>query len=107
MNMANVMRDFQVPGSNNSSQPSYPTPGIPRQTPSMTNPRTSTFPSNTAPNNSTSASIPPNPFALNPALMQQVLSRGLGGAGSMPSLADSRPPEERYQVQLQVFLRFH
>ena len=104
MNMANVMRDFQVPGSNNSSQPSYPASGVPGQTPSMTNTRTSTFP---VPNNSTSASAPSNLFAFNPALMQQVLSRGLGGAGSMPSLADSRPPEEQYQVQLQVFLHFH
>ncbi|RPD69361.1 hypothetical protein L226DRAFT_539873 [Lentinus tigrinus ALCF2SS1-7] len=41
-----------------------------------------------------------NPFA-NPFAMG-----GLGGFGSPPAPADSRPPEERFQVQLQVSLVF-
>lgn len=57
---------------------------------------------------------PPNPFG-DPAAMQQMmnllgggglgagLGGGLGGFGGAPAApADSRPPEERFQVQLQV-----
>ncbi|KAG6875716.1 hypothetical protein C0993_007810 [Termitomyces sp. T159_Od127] len=41
-----------------------------------------------------------NPWGLNPAMMQQFTS-GYGGAGAAPvQPADSRPPEERFQVQL-------
>ncbi|KAF8955842.1 hypothetical protein BDZ97DRAFT_1855158 [Flammula alnicola] len=57
----------------------------------------------------------PNPFGFNPALMQQMLGMGspygpgaggLGGYGggfgaASPPPADTRPPEERFQVQLQ------
>ena len=56
------------------------------------------------------AALPPlfNPF--NPAAMQQMMGMygndpfgRFGGAGAAPSApADSRPPEERFQVQLQV-----
>jgi ubiquilin len=47
-----------------------------------------------------------NPFGFNPALMQQMLGGmggGMGGFGatSPPPPADARPPEERFQVQLQ------
>lgn len=52
-----------------------------------------------------------NPFALNPALMQQMLGMGAlgvpgaGGLGPMgmtsPPPSDTRSPEERFQVQLQ------
>lgn len=60
---------------------------------------------------------PMNPFGLDPALMQQMLfgggfgagaggagagGAGLGGFGAPPPPADARPPEERFQVQLQV-----
>ncbi|KAF8892772.1 hypothetical protein CPB84DRAFT_1783496 [Gymnopilus junonius] len=52
---------------------------------------------------------PVNPFGFNPALMQQMMGMyggaggggGLGGFGSPPPPADTRPPEERFQVQLQ------
>lgn len=51
-----------------------------------------------------------NPFGFNPALMQQLmggggLGGGLGGFGGFDAPAaptDTRPPEERFQVQLQV-----
>lgn len=58
---------------------------------------------------------PPNPFAsmFDPAAMQQMLGMlgggpgvggsGFGGFGAAPAApADTRPPEERFQVQLQV-----
>lgn len=50
-----------------------------------------------------------NPFGMDPALMQQLLGGGMGGGlgglggfGAPAAPADSRPPEERFQVQLQV-----
>ena len=50
-----------------------------------------------------------NPFTMNPALLQSMLDAGGGGlgaygvgGGSAPAPADTRPPEERFQVQLQV-----
>jgi ubiquilin len=64
---------------------------------------------------------PFNPFGLDPALMQQMLFSGsfgggapgaagtagpgfggLGGFGAPTPPADTRPPEERFQVQLQA-----
>jgi ubiquilin len=55
-----------------------------------------------------------NPLAMDPAAMQQMLSMmgGMGGGGmggmggETPALADTRPPEERFQVQLQVSFGF-
>ncbi|PPQ67902.1 hypothetical protein CVT24_003165 [Panaeolus cyanescens] len=60
----------------------------------------------------TGTNPPPNPFGFDPAMMQQMLALGnpfgpgaggLGGygGGAPPQPADSRPPEERFQVQLQ------
>lgn len=55
---------------------------------------------------SPSPGIGANPF-LNAALMQQILAGGTGGgsfgagAGILSTPADTRPPEERFQVQLQ------
>lgn len=46
-----------------------------------------------------------NPFAMDPAAVQQMLSMmgGMGGmGGGTPAPTDTRPPEERFQVQLQV-----
>ena len=49
-----------------------------------------------------------NPFGLNPALLQSMMDPGGGGGfgawgGAAPAPpADARPPEERFQVQLQV-----
>jgi ubiquilin len=47
-----------------------------------------------------------NPFTMNPALLQSMLDAGGGGfaygGGAAPAPADTRPPEERFQVQLQV-----
>lgn len=55
---------------------------------------------------------PANPLGMNPAMMQQLLAGGgpfgggMGGYGGVPAApvapADTRPPEERFQVQLQV-----
>lgn len=59
---------------------------------------------------------PSSPFAnmLDPAAMQQMLGMLGGGAGGLPGMGafgvppatptDTRPPEERFQVQLQVHL---
>ena len=69
----------------------------------------------TNPTGTTAGSPPPNPF-LDPAMMQQLLALGgpggpggggLGGGlggmfGSPPTPADTRPPEERFQTQLEV-----
>ncbi|KAF9032792.1 hypothetical protein BJ165DRAFT_1516848 [Panaeolus papilionaceus] len=61
----------------------------------------------------TGTNPPPNPFGFDPALMQQMLAFGspfgpgagglgsYGAGGAAPQPADSRPPEERFQVQLQ------
>lgn len=60
----------------------------------------SLFGNNATPN----AGQPPNPFASNPGLLEELMAGGafgqnLFGTGAAP--ADTRPPEERYQVQLQ------
>jgi len=48
----------------------------------------------------------PNPFGMDPSALSQILGAGGPGFGSGASLfgtpADTRPPEERFQVQLQV-----
>jgi ubiquilin len=48
-----------------------------------------------------------NPFAMDPAAMQQILSMmgGMGGGTQAPT--DTRPPEERFQIQLQVVMFSH
>ena len=70
-----------APGANTGANPGSPTGGTPGTT--------------------------PNPFGMvDPALVQSLLG-GMGGFGGFPSSgapaqpADSRPPEERFQVQLQ------
>ncbi|KAI0706094.1 hypothetical protein BC835DRAFT_1312233 [Cytidiella melzeri] len=77
--------------------PFFPPPATPGGTPGGTN-------ANATPN--------PNPFGMfDPAAMQQMMGAfgggGFGGGGfgggfgAPPAPADSRPPEERFQVQLQ------
>ncbi|KAJ8082806.1 hypothetical protein PM082_008662 [Marasmius tenuissimus] len=102
----------------------FPAPGIPGGGATNTaNANTTTGSTNTStPGTGVNpASPPPNPF-LNPAMMQQMMSAmggaaggggggggaaanpwgGLGGFGATPPPpADSRPPEERFQTQLQ------
>ena len=102
----------------------FPAPGLPSNAQGQ-----GTAGSTTAPQAGTTAPTPPfglfNPFGIpppatsgtaaahppgggglfgDPALMQQMLGAfgggGLGGAPATP--ADARPPEERFQVQLQV-----
>ena len=74
------------------------------QTPNTTN--------TTNPTGATTGSPLPNPF-LDPAMMQQLLAfggpggggggGGLGGLFGAPTTpADTRPPEERFQTQLEV-----
>lgn len=112
--------------------PGFPAPGVPGQNPSSTTPSTNNPPASTtqiSPSGTTNpgaggaAPNPFNPFGLDPALMQQMLfgggfgggaggAAGAGGAGfggpggfgAPAPPADTRPPEERYQVQLQVSL---
>ena len=112
-----------------TQQPAFPAPGTPNTNP--TSPTTTSPTSTTTP---PAASPPLNPFALfgaapgtpggfNPALMQQMLAGnntmgpgvgaagGWGGFGDLgfgmanpPVPSDTRPPEERFQVQLQASL---
>ncbi|KAI5998291.1 hypothetical protein EDD15DRAFT_314999 [Pisolithus albus] len=101
-------------GSGSGAQTSFPAPGTPstETTPSST---TSTgqqqqrqqqppFNMFGGTPQSPSASIGSNPF-FNPALMQQILAGGMGGgslgAGIPSTPMDTRPPEERFQTQLQ------
>lgn len=62
---------------------------------------------------STAGSPPLNPFSFDPAMMQQLmggwgnqggagLGSGLFGTPATPAPTDTRPPEERFQTQLQV-----
>ncbi|KXN84286.1 Ubiquitin domain-containing protein DSK2 [Leucoagaricus sp. SymC.cos] len=82
MRMASLMRETQggSPMFNPfAPPPSFPAPGVPGQPASTT-----------STNNPTSASNPTNPS-----------SPRAGGFGSPPPPADTRSPEERFQVQLQ------
>lgn len=113
-----------------AQQPAFPAPGTPNTIPANpANPTTATTPPTAPP----AGSPPVNPFLFgappgaaggyNPALMQQMFAAsnamgqgaaaaggwgGFGGAGygmgSPPVPSDTRPPEERFQVQLQVSL---
>lgn len=65
---------------------------------------------------STAGAGSPPPFGMDPALMQQLLGAGpfgggmgggMGGFGAPAAPVDSRPPEERFQVQLQVLPLLH
>lgn len=105
----------------------FPAPGTPNA--SSTTPSTTTS-NTTSPTTTTSPAANPfgmfggaggaggNPFAADPALMQQLLSGGgfgggaggfgggygaggFGGGGAPAVPTDTRPPEERFQVQLQ------
>ena len=106
------------PGMFGAPPPAFPAPGVPGGTPSpasTTNPTSTTTPPGAGATNPAAA----NPL-FNPALMQQFLAGGgfgapapganpwasaFGGAGATPAApaapADTRPPEERFQVQLQ------
>ncbi|KAG7095354.1 hypothetical protein E1B28_006113 [Marasmius oreades] len=90
------------------STETFPAPGVPGGTTGGSN--TTTFSTTPGATGANTAS-PPNPL-FNPAMMQQMMSAmggspnsnpwsmgGLGGFGSPPT--DSRPPEERFQTQLQ------
>ncbi|KAI5983306.1 hypothetical protein EDC04DRAFT_2915053 [Pisolithus marmoratus] len=100
-------------GGGGGAQSSFPAPGTPSTgaTPSSTSP-TGQQQRQQPPLNlfggtpqSPSTGIGTNPF-FSPALMQQMLAGGMGGGGSFGAgipltPADTRPPEERFQVQLQ------
>lgn len=103
-----------------AATPSFPAPGNPNA-PSPTSGLTSPNAQSPAPNpfnlfgmpgagsgpSAGGAGAAPNPFAFDPALMQQMMGMNAfgpsaGGFGTPPAPADTRPPEERFQVQLQV-----
>ena len=69
--------------------------------------QTPSTPGTTNTTGTTPGSPPPNPFS-DPAMMQQLMSAfgapGAGGGlfGAPTAPADTRPPEERFQTQLQV-----
>jgi ubiquilin len=129
LQMTSMLRNMQGGGGGGGGfgaspfapPPSFPAPGAPGQQPSTTTPSSTTTPaSTTSPSNTANPASPGttgtgtanqfNPFGMDPALMQQMLfggsgglgGGGLGGMGSPPPPADTRPPEERFQVQLQV-----
>jgi len=111
-----------------AQQPAFPAPGIPNTNPTNpanpANPTTATTPSTGSPppNPFLFGASPAAAGGFNPALMQQMLAAshamsqgagaaggwgGFGGAGygmgspPVPAPSDPRPPEERFQVQLQ------
>ena len=103
-------------GTTAASNATTATPGAPAPAAGAApvNPWTSFFPpaGGAAPAGSMgSTTTPPlmNPFGLNPALLQSMMDPGggggfggaWGGATAAPP-TDARPPEERFQVQLQV-----
>lgn len=98
----------------------FPAPGVP-----STGVASSTSSSTSSDGQQQQHQPPPNPFAaffphqqpgttgagvgtggplFNPALLQQMQTAfgGFGGLGAPAAPADSRPPEERFQTQLQV-----
>lgn len=104
------------PGMFGAPPPAFPAPGVPGGTTSpspATNPTSTPTPGTGAANPAAAAANP----LFNPALMQQLLAGGGGfgapavnpwapafggAAGATPAApADTRPPEERFQVQLQ------
>ncbi|ESK89641.1 ubiquitin domain-containing [Moniliophthora roreri MCA 2997] len=120
MNMSAAMRGGGSPlGGFGGGTGAFPAPGVPGGGSTAGN-ATSTDTNSNGNNNNGAPNLGANPF-LNPAMMQQMLSAmggagagGAGGAGagfnpwmtggfpsSPPPPADSRPPEERFQVQLQ------
>ncbi|KAF9445758.1 hypothetical protein P691DRAFT_709835, partial [Macrolepiota fuliginosa MF-IS2] len=119
MRMATFMREAQGGGPAAdpfASPPVFPAPGVPGQ--NASSPPTMNTAAATS-NTSNLSSMPPptgtpnatpGPFGLDPALMQQMLfgsalgnplGNPLGNLGSPSPPADTRPPEERFQVQLQ------
>ncbi|KAJ3771180.1 hypothetical protein FB446DRAFT_116892 [Lentinula raphanica] len=91
--------------------PSFPAPGTPggaSTTGTAASGNSTTTPSGTGatPTSPGLGAGAANPFGmLNPAMMQQMFGGGgfggMGGFGAPAAPADSRPPEERFQVQLQ------
>lgn len=121
MNMANVFQGSGGAGGMPNpfgANPAFPAPGVPTggATPATGANATAT-PTNLDPGATPgTGAVPPNPF-FNPALMQQMqqfqqmqgmFGGGMGGMGGFgapttpAAPADTRSPEERFQVQLQV-----
>ena len=115
-NMSSAMRGGGSPFDSfaGGGPGAFPAPGVPGGgATNAANPTTGSPNPSTAGTGTSPASPPPNPF-FNPALMQQMMSAmgggaaganpwGLGGLGATPPPpTDSRPPEERFQTQLQV-----
>ncbi|RXW15552.1 hypothetical protein EST38_g10301 [Candolleomyces aberdarensis] len=100
------------PGMFGAPPPAFPAPGVPG---GATSPPSTTNPAPTSPGTGAANPAAANPL-FNPALMQQLFGGGGfgapaanpwagafgAGAGAAPAApADTRPPEERFQVQLQ------
>src|SRR5277367_4268636 len=132
LQMASMLRDAGGPqganpfGGFGNTRTTFPAPGTPstgNTTSTTTSPAASDQPAQprTAAANPFAAFFPPaaggaapaaglNPFGMDPAVMQQILGMSLAGGGAgggfgVPAAsADTRSPEERFQVQLQVGL---
>jgi ubiquilin len=87
-------------------------PSFPNITTNATNPGQTQSPTDATDTPSTTGSLPPNPF-FDPAMMQQLmgawgnqggagLGGGLFGAPATSAPTDTRPPEERFEAQLEV-----
>jgi hypothetical protein len=100
------------------TQSSFPAPGNPNvpQAPNTT--QMPAAPGSTPPAGGTTPApnvFGPNPFGADPSALLQYLNLGISGGfgsgatsfGSSPPSADVPPPEERFQVQLQVRTLFH
>jgi ubiquilin len=114
--MASVMRRAGIdPLAGNlggPTQSSFPAPGNPNASQASNTVPTPAAPGSTPPAGGTTASpnlFGPNAFGADPSALLQLLSLGSAapslGTASPP--VDVRPPEERFQVQLQVGTLLH
>jgi len=109
LQMSSMMREAGVGGGGAGG---FPAPGNPGGLPAPGTPGNTTNPTSTTPGSTPAQGMAPfasmfGPGAngVDPAMMQQLFGLGAGGGGpggAAPAVsADTRAPEERFQVQLQ------
>jgi ubiquilin len=95
VNMASMFNSFGDIGAGGG----FPAPGIPS---GNTSPTSQSAPTPDTVNPAAPSVGAGGPLAMDPSTMQQMLSMMGGVGGATPAPTDMRPPEERFQVQLQV-----